>query len=227
LISLEYPNYEIHFNVPNFNVKINQAYFIPKWLEDLEKEHEHLKVFRTEDYGSITKIVPTLQRVEDPDTVIITVDDDLEYVDGFIEYHLSKMKEHPGCALGFAGISAVDGSCHFCTTLPKDTRVKILEGYKTISYKHKFFDIIEFKKLFLGKTWKDDETLSAYMGYKNIPKIVLAHRHDTDFSPRVESFPVVKHTPIERGGCVLYRESDNTESEKNIHEWYKLGYLER
>jgi hypothetical protein len=223
LISLEYPNYEIHFNVPNFNVKINQAYFIPKWLEELEKEHEHLKVFRTEDYGSITKIVPTLQRVEDPDTVIITVDDDLEYVDGFIEYHLSKMKEHPGCALGFAGISAVDGSCHFCTTLPKDTRVKILEGYKTVSYLRKFFDD-DFFSDFVGKSWSDDIVLSAYMGKQNIKKIVMNYDKDETFNPVVESFPVVRGIPNEQSGCFWFRSESAPD---NSEQYYKLGYLER
>jgi hypothetical protein len=65
------------------------------------------------------------------------------------------------------------------------------------------------------------------MGYKNIEKIVLSYDKDTDFAPRVESFPVIGHVPAERGGCVLNRESDNSESEANIQNWYRLGYLEK
>jgi hypothetical protein len=54
---------------------------------------------------------------------------DLNYIDGFIEYHLKKRLFYPDSALGFAGIGAIDGSCHFCTTVSKDVKVKILEVF--------------------------------------------------------------------------------------------------
>jgi hypothetical protein len=81
----------------------------------------------------------------------------------------------------------------------------------------------------MDKSWNDDLLLSAYMGYKNIQKIVVAYQKDTDFSPRVESFPVVGHTPVERGGCYQFRHDveKQNQSEININNFYKLGYLER
>jgi hypothetical protein len=151
------------------------------------------------------------------------VDDDLEYIDGFIEYHLKKMKEYPGCALGFAGISAVDGSCHFCTTLQKDTRVKILEGYKTVSYLRKFFDE-DFFTDFVGQSWSDDIVLSAYMGKQNIKKIVVNYEKDETFNPVVESFPVVRGLPNEQSGCFWFRSESAPD---NSEQYFKLGYLER
>lgn len=227
ILNQQYDNYEIHFNIPYKYNKTGEEFQIPDWLKNLEKEYNNLFIYRTEDYGPITKILPTLERVDDPNSIIITVDDDLFYMNGLIEAHLNAREKYPDYAIGFAGISSLDGSCHFCTTLKKDTRVKVLEGYKSVSYKRSFFNLEEFKSNFYKKSWNDDYTLSAYMGYKNIPKIVISYSGDTDFSPRVESFPVIGHTPIDRGGCSLYREMDNTESEKNISEWYKLGYLER
>ena len=134
LLNLSYENYEIHINIPYLCKKSNESYVIPKWLETIN--NPKLKIFRTEDYGSLTKILPTIMRLDrNDDTILITVDDDLEYMDGFIEYHLEKRKTYPNSVLGFAGLSAIDGTCHFCTTVEKDIRVKILEGYKTISYK--------------------------------------------------------------------------------------------
>ena len=223
LINLTYPNYEIHFNIPYINHKTQEEYIIPEWLIEYEKTNQKLKIFRCNDYGSITKIVPTLMRIDDPDSIIITVDDDLNYNDGFIEYHLKKRQTYPNSVLGFAGISAIDGSCHFCTTLNKDTRVKIIEGYKTVSYLRKFFKE-DFFNDFVGQSWSDDILLSAYLGKENIEKIVMNYNLDTVFNPVVESFPVISSIPNDKSGCSLYREqsvSDNSEK------YYKLGFLEK
>jgi hypothetical protein len=219
--------YEVHFNVPN--EYRGSDIEIPTWLEHMSKEYNHLKIFRTIDYGSITKILPTLDRLDDPDTLIIVADDDLYYMDGMVQAHVDARLKYPECAIGFAGMASLDGSCHFCTTLAKDTYVKVLEGYKTVSYLRKFFDLPDFISNFLGKTWRDDELLSAYMGYRNIQKIVLSYPGDSDFTPRVESFPVVGHVPAERGGCNVFRDSQEFQqiSETNISNFFKLGYLER
>ncbi len=222
LLNLSYGNYEIHLNIPYVNKKNQSEYIIPDWLTSID--NPKLKIFRTDDYGSITKIVPTLMRIdENSDQIIITLDDDLEYIDGFIEYHLEKRKLYSDCAVGFAGITAVDGSCHFCTTVNKDVRVKILEGYKTVSYLRKFFKE-DFELEFTNESWSDDIIISAYLGKHGIKKIVVNYDKDVEFSPRVESFPVVGHLPNERGGCWWYRNDGETD---NSDKWYKLNYLER
>lgn len=221
LTTLSYDNYEVHLNIPFFNKKSGEEYIVPDWLTNFSSPK--LKIFRTEDFGPITKILPTLFRINDPETIIITVDDDLNYMDGFVEYHLKKREEYPDCAIGFAGLTAIDGSCHFCTTVKNDVRVKILEGYKTVSYKRYFFedDFYEFRH----GSWNDDIIISAYMGMKNIKKIVVSYDKDTNFSPVVESFPVIGHLPNERGGCWHFR-NDNSIVD-NHNKYYELGYLER
>lgn len=222
LLNMSYPNYEIHLNLPYFCKKTSENYEIPEWI--LNIRNSKLKIFRTEDYGSLTKLLPTLHRLEPKDeSVIITVDDDLEYMDGFIEYHLLKRELYPDSAIGFAGISALDRSCHFCTTVEKDVRVKILEGYKTVSYLRKFFNE-DFELEFTKESWSDDIIISAYLGKHGIHKIVVNYDKDVEFSPRVESFPVVGHLPNERGGCWWYRNDGETD---NSDKWYKLNYLER
>lgn len=221
--------YKIHFNIPYTYKLTGEALIIPSWLEDYQKQYPHLEIYRTEDLGPITKIIPTLERLDDPEDLIILADDDLFYMDGMITAHLSARDKYPDAAIGFAGMRALDGTCHFCTTVAKDTRVRILEGYKTVSYKRKFFDLKEFKENFLGKSWRDDEVLSAYMGYKNIHKIVVSYEGDTDFSPRVQSFPVIGHTLVDRGGCWEFKNSNDVQaiSDANIQTFYNLGYLEK
>jgi hypothetical protein len=219
--------YEVHFNIPISYDEILASF--PEWINEYQIKYNHFKVFRTPDYGPITKLLPTLERIQDPETIIILADDDLYYMDGLIEAHIQAREKYPNCAIGFAGLSAIDGSCHFCTTLSKDTRVKILEGYKSVSYLSSFFDLNELKEDFIDKSWNDDLVLSAYMGYKNIHKVVLAYAGDTDYNPRVESFPVIGHVPTEAGGCRKFRncEESQKKSEENIQTFYKIGYLER
>lgn len=220
MTTLSYDNYELHLNIPYVNAKINQEYIIPDWLQNYQSDK--LKIFRTIDYGSVTKILPTLERIDDPEQIIITVDDDLEYMDGFIEYHLLKRNEYPNFALGFAGVGSIGGECHFCTTLSKDTRVKILEGYKTASYKRSFFgeDFYEFSK----GSWSDDVIISAYLGKNDIQKYVMSYNLDEDFKPIVESFPVIRILPNEAGGCHVFRSENIYDNSSSYH---KLGYLEK
>lgn len=227
LLEQKYSPYSVHFNIPISYQ--NKEIEIPAWISEYQLKYSHFHVFRTKDYGSITKILPTLYRIEDPETLIIIADDDLYYADNLIQAHINGRNKYPDSAIGFAGLGSLDGSCHFCTTLYKDTKVKILEGYKTVSYLRKFFDLNEFTNNFVGKSWRDDEILSAYMGYKNISKIVLSYEKDDDFTPRVESFPVLGHIPAEYGGCYEFRNNLDLQniSEQNIQLFYKLGYLDR
>ncbi|AWV98027.1 hypothetical protein DJ013_07520 [Arcticibacterium luteifluviistationis] len=52
-----------------------------------------------------------------------------------------------------------NGSCHFCTTVKNDVRVKLIEGSKAVSYKRNFFGIA-FNE-FTRRIWSDDMTISA------------------------------------------------------------------
>jgi hypothetical protein len=221
LLSFSYPNYEVHFNVPQFFHKTGLQYELPEWLLEKIQKDEKLKVYRCNDFGSITKIVPTLQRTTDPKTVIITVDDDIIYQDGFIEYHLEKIKQHPKSVLGFAGIGARNGSCHLCTTVKEDTEVRVIEGYKTVSYLRNFFKD-DFYTEFVGKSWSDDIVISAYLGKHKIPRIVINYDKDEDFRARVESFPILKTIPNETSGCNLYRSEQVSD---NYDYFDKQGYF--
>jgi hypothetical protein len=224
--------YEVHLNIP-YAYKYKRI-LLPDWMEEWTQKYPHLKIFRCPDFGPITKLYPTLQRVSDPSTILITVDDDLIYTNDFVKAHLEERKQYPDCALGFAGITSIedDGTCgryHFASTQPHDTRVRLLEGYKTVSYKREFFDS-EFDE-FAFTHWNDDVSISAYLGYKNIKKIVLKTRNTNDFTQRVESFPVIAHSPVAGGviGCNIFRLDDGLRTHSDVvsDEWYKLGYLER
>ena len=79
LVNLNHNEYEVHFNIPHNYSVTGEEYIVPDWLNEMSSNHSCLKIFRTEDYGSVTKLLPTVQRITDGDTIIITCDDDMVY----------------------------------------------------------------------------------------------------------------------------------------------------
>tara|TARA_B100001559_G_C16490550_1_gene618227 strand:+ start:22 stop:807 length:786 start_codon:yes stop_codon:yes gene_type:complete len=212
LLSQDYDDFEIHFNIPEIYKLTGEKYIIPEWLE----ENTKLKIFRTTDFGPITKILPTIFRVSDPKTIIIVVDDDLEYHSGMVSEHLRLQKSQDG-VFGYDGRARYDGSIfpdedirnYFVVSVFEDTRVKIIQHYKSVSYKRHYFteNLLEF----LYKTQSDDITLSTYMNFKNIPLIVanypdeeqLYDYKDWKRKGGVTTFPILSHTDtdIKNTGC--------------------------
>ena len=226
LINQSYEEYEIHFNIPHINQKTGEEYVIPDWLNSLGGK---LKIFRTEDYGSITKILPTLSREEDPESIIIVCDDDLVYHEDMVaEQVLNQSKFTFDAAVGYDGMGAKnpvfgDVRDHYFTSNKINGEVKVLQGYKTVSYKRRHFDQDFFDK-FVDKSWADDIVLSAYMASRGVKKMVTYHKDDPEFETLkewqerggVETFPVLRHTHHEQQeGCNLFR----TEGVGQDHPW--------
>jgi len=223
LLNLEYENYEIHFNIPLINKKSGKPYNVPEWLIKLEKENSKLRLFRSEDYGPPTKIIPTIQRVLDPETYLIIVDDDHAYERSMIIEHLKKHEIYKNCVLGFAGLCSGDPNLYFCTSVEKDTEVQIMEHYKSVSYKREYFKE-DFFEEFAGKSWNDDVMLGAYMGKHKIKKIVLNYEKETNFHARSNSFPIQKSVYHQKrdSGCDLFRFSHD---DSKVMEYIGKGYL--
>ena len=237
LLNQTYGNYKIHFNIPYINKKNNKEYQIPKWLNDINGIGV-LKIFRTEDYGSITKLYPTVKRINDPEQIIIPVDDDLIYESRLIEEHI-RLREinDDKTAIGFAGLNNLgekfrDARDRFVISVNRDVRVGILEHYKSVSYIRKMFEN-DFDENYIKQGWADDELVSAYMGMKEIKKIVAhtpyipKHRDQDEWRKygRVESFPVIKHAlnKCNKSGCNLWR-SDNVDKlfNNNLADYLKI-----
>lgn len=209
-----YNNYEIHFNIPYIYSLHNVEYIIPEWLEKLQTEYPQLKIFRTDDMGPSTKILPTIRRIEDPSTVLIIVDDDQQYHEQLVEEHVKNQQILENCAIGYDGLGVVDFTAyndvrnHYVSLVPQNTRVKVLQHYKSVSYKREYFSEDLFTD-FVGKTTSDDILISAYMGYKDIHKVVVTYSGDehcddlADWHIKVgRSFPIISptaHNPSQ--GC--------------------------
>ena len=70
------PVEHVELNIPYQSIRTGESYSVPAWLEQMDR----VKIFRTEDYGPITKVAPTfLRHQNDQETYVWSVDDDCAY----------------------------------------------------------------------------------------------------------------------------------------------------
>ena len=232
-------NYEVHLNIPHISNKTGKKYIIPEWLEN--NNDNRLKIFRTEDYGSITKLIPTIERTKDDNTIIIVVDDDMVYHPELINEHIKNREKWPEYVVGYDGMRSrnVDGTMsnyfgdsrdYYFSSLKRNSLVDIIQHYKSVSYLRKFFesDFMDFWKEF--GVWCDDKTISAYFAYKKRGRLVTYFESDPNFNTYDEwlsllrkTFPIEKQTQHDTNeGCNLNRSENNHEDNQKINNLYKF-----
>jgi hypothetical protein len=240
LIEQNHDDYEIHLNVPFIFSRTGEKYIIPDWMENYTS-NDKFKLFRTEDYGSITKLIPTIERTKDDNTIIIVVDDDMVYHPELINEHIKNREKWPNYVVGYDGMRSrnVDGTMsnyfgdsrdYYFSSLKRNSLVDITQHYKSVSYLRKFFesDFMDFWNEY--GVWCDDKTISAYFAYKKRGRLVTYFESDPDFNTYDEwlsllrkTFPIEKQTQHDTDeGCNLNRSEDNHEDNQKINNLYKF-----
>jgi glycosyltransferase involved in cell wall biosynthesis len=229
--------YEIHFNVPSILKHTGEPYIIPEEIKEIANNNSKFKIFdNLEDLGPVTKLAYTLKRITDPEAIIIVCDDDLIYHPGMVKEQVNNQSKYPNTAVGYDGCGALDPTVfddvrnHYVVSVYKDIEVNILQHYKTISYRRKFFED-DFFTDFIPYSWNDDISVSAYMGKQGIKKLVACYEHEEPLftieewraKGGVTTFPVLEHTTHQREeGCTLYR---NAKLDDNYVYFSRAGYL--
>lgn len=180
----------IYLTLPYIAKRLNQPYPpLPKKIKKL------CTIVRTkEDYGPICKIYGALVSEQDPDTIIITVDDDSIYPLNLIESLTNCSKLRPDAAITCMGILVGSGVSLFAinTTLqeckpyknmlgfnvPNDGRaVDVVQGVSGVLYKRGFFPTCDnlYKELLhytedIDLFKSDDIVLSGYLSKKGIKR---------------------------------------------------------
>ena len=189
-------NYEIHINIPQIYKRTGEEYIIPPWLNSITDKR--LKIYRTDDCGSITKLLPTLDRVDKKeDVIIIVVDDDIVYHEDLISEHIKNREMWPNYAVGYDGL-----------------RSRNIDGSRSNFYN----DIRDHYFTATHGTWCDGTTVSAYLAKHKIARLCTFHPDDKLFSSVDEylnnlrhTFPIIKHTEHDSlEGCNLTRADDNS-----------------
>lgn len=167
-----YPIDQIYLNIPWVSRREGVPY--PDLPADLDLTG--VKVIRCQDYGPITKLYPTLQYETDPNTIIITFDDDLIYRPDRVETLVKWCKQYPDAAI--AGSGYIIGKWYnFFGHIeqPKElTPVSIIEGYSGCAYRRKFFDydLIDYSGAPPEAFYHDDVWISGQLSLKGVTRLV-------------------------------------------------------
>jgi len=148
------------------------------------------------DYGPMTKILGELLSEQDPETIIITFDDDYTYPNNLVELLLKHHNEYPNSAIGSSGM-LLKHLCPFCAitpnensfafrmakfyTPPEGRKVDSLYGYPGALYIRKFFpsrddlekDFLKYALIDDNTYLNDDITISGYLSMHKIERRVF------------------------------------------------------
>jgi len=176
-------------SILKFNPDIDKLYICLPY-GDVNKKHipsdtEKLKVIRCKDYGPITKILGVLEYETDPNTLILTLDDDTLIKKNVTKILKHKSKLYPNAALSFSGwcygIFPVKYQIVLDNT--RDAKVDWIQGVHGILYQRKFMDLDEILNFELNHPLlfkNDDHRIAAYLESKHIDRISI-NRNPTDY----------------------------------------------
>jgi len=150
---------KIVLNIPYVFKRTGETYTIPDYLYQ-----PWLYINRCEDIGPATKIIPTRELVKDPDTIIISVDDDILYkkdmIETFLKYaHLPYVLSGDGYVGNYKTIKVGDEIMNVSQTI---------EGFGGVCYRKKHLDKIKLSNTRNDCFTSDDFILSNQLGKQNI-----------------------------------------------------------
>lgn len=199
LISQTYKLDKIYLSLPEISRRLGTKYPpVPKEISD------KCSIIRCEDMGPITKISGGLLSEQDPDTVIITFDNDMVYPDSMVEKLIENHKKYPNSAIGSAGM-LIGRGCPMCAISPNENnllyniskfqipetgrKVDSVYGYPGALYVRKFFpekSLLHeqfFKHALINEATllNDDIIISGYLSLQNIERRIFPNMPSVDF----------------------------------------------
>lgn len=159
-------------NVPHSARRAPGDIDVPACLPELQRRAPHLQVIRTEDRGPGTKLLPALERVHDPEAIIITVDDDMTYEPRLVETLVQWSSRYRDWAVGFRGWNvAPDGGC----TRARSHFVDVLQGFAGAAYRRRFFrdDVFAAYQRHAMCFYVDDVWISGYLAEHGHPRYLI------------------------------------------------------
>jgi len=168
ILKQSYPLDMIYLCIP-YKTRKGEEYNIP---EDFYSNNNRVKIIRGLDYGPITKIYPTLFHEHDPNTLIITFDDDVKVHPDVVKILVDKHRVHPNACLSFSGwcVGEFPFYLQYASTNTKDVRVDWLQGVHAVLYQRRFLNeqslldyTIEGKKVPKSAFMNDDIWLSVHV----------------------------------------------------------------
>lgn len=163
------PPDEIHLNIPHRFARTGAEYVIPDFIKNYP-----VKIFRCEDEGPGTKLIPTIRRTTaDADIWFFIVDDDIRHLPEALKTLLQFAQKNPQAAYGYAD------NYLYQKWSPPNGSVDILCGFGGFIVHRSFFgDDFEnyLSKALANKSCRfhDDVYFSNYLGLRNISRFRVA-----------------------------------------------------
>lgn len=147
-----------------------RTYDIPKWIE----EDEFIHILRMDDFGPVCKLLGPLEYTKDPNSIIITFDDDTIYSDDTVKNLMIGHMIYPNAAFASSSLQfrLAEGNPEFKTQYVAGP-TKILEGWGGALYKRSFFhkDIHDMLPNSYHCFFSDDLIISNYLRKHKVPLI--------------------------------------------------------
>ncbi len=177
IINQKYKVNNLYINIPNFDCIQKEVYLIPP---SIYKLLPNIIIYRCNDYGPLTKLIPILKKTSiNDDFWIITFDDDTFYEEeqtNYIDLYIKNYNYNKNLVFGFIGF---DFDKNYDIVYKSEEKcVDILEGYGSIAYHRSIFkdDFIDYlNKLITNNNCKysDDILISNYLAKHNINRLQM------------------------------------------------------
>jgi hypothetical protein len=142
--------------IPMFSERLGKAYDLSTVMVP-----ENLTVIRCEDYGPATKLLGCLEHEQDPDTIIITIDDDIEYSSDLLRNLVSEALQNPSAKVGSRATNRNNTFGINPRKRVTDDPDIVLEGFGGVAYRRSMItDPIRTKLQSIPYTdpcWKSDD----------------------------------------------------------------------
>lgn len=166
----------IYACIPYYSKRKKIPYEVPReWTFDSD-----VKIVRCEDYGPATKLLGCVKDETDPDTMIITIDDDHEYSPDTLKYTVTYAERYPNACISWHAMTS-DLHPVACPEYynVRDPIVNFLEGFGAPLYRRKYIteEMIDyFGALSPECLVSDDLTISTWLQMQNVPMIRLCDK---------------------------------------------------
>ena len=173
----------VYLNLPD-RYRNRDAYVIPDWLGDASQV---TLLRRADDRGPVMKILPALEVETDPDTLLITVDDDVRYPSDTISALQTAAQAHPESAFGSRGFNFTNIGQHLEPVRGNHASCHVLQGYGACAYRRRHFDIKRLHRSLASQPeafrFSDDVILSNHIASRGVTRFTV------ELASRLEHMP--------------------------------------
>ena len=167
---------EMYLNIP-YICRRNGEKYDEIEIQKLDTKRGWVKIVRCKDYGPATKLLGCFPYIKDPNTIIITVDDDQDYQRELIGFLVYFSVRYPNSALATEMMTYEMEKCIHAKKICSDPlKAVYIEGFGGVLYRRRFFDdwCVEFIDNIAKQCLvSDDLVLSTLLALKGIRRMKL------------------------------------------------------